>query len=183
MAAVETTWLSPLFDRMNVLSKAIKVSPVFAQRDGWRFDDHDEKQYIDPEWTVIPVIWQIFTRLLAPPVFLLQRWSYFTLLGRNWSKQQFKQVFIFINMSQVWLGHNLWNIGLHYRTHECNKEAFERAPREKKNAFSTCILIGCRHTHPYVFSKGKPFPQGFPHISTACLPWLYLQSKTLKRVH
>lgn len=56
MAAVEMTWLSPCFDRMNVLSKAIKVSPVFAQRDGWGFDDHDEKLYIDPEWTVISVI-------------------------------------------------------------------------------------------------------------------------------
>lgn len=32
MAALETTWLSHHFDRMNVLSKAIKVSPVFAQR-------------------------------------------------------------------------------------------------------------------------------------------------------
>lgn len=32
MAALETTWLSHRFDRMNVLSKAIKVSPVFAQR-------------------------------------------------------------------------------------------------------------------------------------------------------
>lgn len=49
MAAARTTWLSPRFDRANVLSKAIKVSPLFAPRDGWRFDDHDEKQYIDPE--------------------------------------------------------------------------------------------------------------------------------------
>lgn len=28
---------------MNVVSAAIKVSPVFAQRDGWQFDDYDEK--------------------------------------------------------------------------------------------------------------------------------------------
>lgn len=49
MAAAPTTWLSPRFDRANVLSKAIKVSPLFAPGDGWRFDDHDEKQYIDPE--------------------------------------------------------------------------------------------------------------------------------------
>lgn len=40
---METTWLSPHFDGMNVLSEAIKVSPVFAQRDGWQFDDYDEK--------------------------------------------------------------------------------------------------------------------------------------------
>lgn len=31
-AAVETTLLLLRFDRMNVLSEAIKVSPVFAQR-------------------------------------------------------------------------------------------------------------------------------------------------------
>lgn len=169
MAAVETTWLSPLFDRMNVLSKAIKVSPVFAQRDGWRFDDHDEKQYIDPEWTVIPVIWQIFTRLLAPPVFLLQRWSYFTLLGRNWSKQQLKQVFIFINMSQVWLGHNLWNIGLHYRTHECNKEAFERAPREKKKCIFNLHPDWLQTYTPICFFKGEA-------ISSRLSPYKYSMS-------
>lgn len=60
MAAVDTTWLLPRFDRMNVLWKAIKVSPPFARRDGWCFDDHGEKQYIDPERTVLPVMWQIF---------------------------------------------------------------------------------------------------------------------------
>ena len=52
---------------MNVLSEAIKVSSVFAQRDGWQFDDYDEKLYADPEWTGIPVIWQIFWWLFALP--------------------------------------------------------------------------------------------------------------------
>lgn len=63
MSGAVTTWLSPRFDRMNVLSKAIKVSVVFERWDGWRFDDGDEKQYIDPKWTVIPVMWWIFTEL------------------------------------------------------------------------------------------------------------------------
>lgn len=46
---------------MNALSTVIKVSVVFAQRDGWRFDDHDEKQYIDLGCTVILVISQYLT--------------------------------------------------------------------------------------------------------------------------
>lgn len=79
MAAVEMTWLSPRFDRMNVLSKAIKVSRVFARRDGWRFDDHEEKQYIDPELTVIPVIWQIF----PVPLLLLKDDRFFVLILRE----------------------------------------------------------------------------------------------------
>lgn len=74
MSAVVTTWLSPRFDRMNVLSKAIKVSVVLVRWDGWRFDDGDEKQYIDPEWTVIPVMWRIFTELFASLVFSLETW-------------------------------------------------------------------------------------------------------------
>lgn len=73
-SAAVTTWLSPRFDRMNVLSKAIKVSVVFARWDGWRFDDGDEKQYIDPEWTVIPVMWWIFTEQFASLVLSLETW-------------------------------------------------------------------------------------------------------------
>lgn len=46
ITAVKRTWLSPHFDRRNVLSGAIKVSPVFAQRDGWQFDECDKKLYM-----------------------------------------------------------------------------------------------------------------------------------------
>lgn len=179
MAAVETTWLSPRFDRMNVLSKAIKVSPVFARRDGWRFDDHEEKQYIDPELTVIPVIWRIFPL----PLLLLKDDRFFVLILREeWKQTTYKTDVYFISeSSQERLSHNLWNIQWHYCTHKNAKRAVR--PFGGGGAFSSCILIGCRHTHPYVLSRGRPFPQGFPHVSTACLPWLYLQSKTPKRVH
>lgn len=85
MAAVETTWLSPRFDRMNVLSKAIKVSPVFAQRDGWCFDDYDEKLYIDPELTVIQANRQIFTGLLLYLFYCKKIWL-FHVLFREESK-------------------------------------------------------------------------------------------------
>lgn len=74
MAAAVTTWLSPRFDRMNVLSKAIKVSVVFACGDGWRFDDGDEKQYIDPERTVIAAMWQIFTELVGSLLLSSENW-------------------------------------------------------------------------------------------------------------
>lgn len=161
MAAVETTWLSPRFDRMNVLSKAIKVSPVFARGDGWRFDDHDEKQYIDPEWTVIPVIWQIFARLFAPPV-LLSRGRRF--LGRNSSEQRMKRVFIFINTSQVWLGHNLWNIGLHYRTHRSATMRPSWGLKEKKKTrhFQLASWLAADiHTHMF-FQGGSHFLKALP---------------------
>lgn len=83
-AAVETTWLSPRFDGMNVLSKAIKVSPLFARRDGWCFDDHDEKQYIDPERTVIPVVWQIFTWAVCFTRFIIGRMDSFSCFLGRW---------------------------------------------------------------------------------------------------
>lgn len=74
MAAAVTTWLSPRFDRMNALSKAIKVSVVFACWDGWCFDDGDEKQYIDPERTVMAAMWQIFTELVGSLLLSSENW-------------------------------------------------------------------------------------------------------------
>ena len=65
MTAVEMAWLSSRPDRMNALSAVIKVSLVFSRRDGLHFDDHDEKQYIDPGRTVILLIGGYFTGQLA----------------------------------------------------------------------------------------------------------------------
>lgn len=163
MAAVETTWLSPRFDRMNVLSEAIKVSPVFAQRDGWCFDDHDEKLYIDPEWTVLPVIWLIFTRL-----FYCQRDDRILLFfgGRNWSKQHMKLVFIVIIKSQVWLGHNFWNIGSHYHTNKRKKTAmrpwWRLQEKKEKGIFNFHPDWPQTYTPICSFKGGSHFLKAFP---------------------
>lgn len=150
MAAVKTTWLSPRFDRANVLSKAIKVSPLFAPRDGWCFDDHDEKQYIDPERTVIPVMWQIFTGLFAS----------FLITGRmdaSLFREISKQYMIWIYDTGVYykpITIRSWfdRCGLHYCTNKTVETAM--GPLWGLQA-STCILIGHRHAHPNVLSWGR----------------------------
>lgn len=172
---------------MNVLSKAIKVSAVFARRDGWRFDDHDEKLYIDPEWTVLPLIWQTFTHLFALLVFIgenvIVAFCFFSFICYfDW------QTYATSDQCDVecgFYGHHLWNIASHHNTWEWKKWQWEgEREGDKKGVFN--MHPDWLQTYTPICSLnggGGPFPLGSPHVSTACPPWLYLQSKTLKRVH